>query len=1543
MKRIVLSWFFACLLLVPGLLADGITSAPGPILEIERQDDRTLVTVASVGADGELRRHLLRETAAVVTPGATGGDPGGRAFFATWAESGATWFATSRDAGATWARSRPLKTDLRLRDGAIAPDATMPGAPAGTTLPEDGRLFLVQFRTVGLPEWRDSLSRIGAEVLSHVPHNGHIVRAEPGLTPAIAALDFVQRVEPYHPWYRLDDRLRRWLEAEGDPAETRRVRAMALGWGAEAKARVIAGAEALGATVAEYWKSGHIVEVWVTRDQLRGLAAHDEVMWIDPWTEKETDMDLVRQDAGTDWIENNFGYCGQGVRGEVMDNGIQADHPDFDGILLHTSHDVQSHGTSTFGIVFGNGDRDGDGQAKGTGHMPCPEAQGIFADYGSVSDRFAHTQELKADPYWASFQTNSWGDARTRSYTSVSHEMDDIIWRLDIAILQSQSNAGNQDSRPQAWAKNIISVGGIRHYDTLSTTDDAWAGGASIGPAADGRLKPDICYWYDDIYTTTTGSGYTSGFGGTSGATPEAAGVLGLMLQMWADNVWQTDPIGSTVFEKQPHFSTLKALLINNANQYEFTGSGHDLSRYKQGWGRPSSRVAHERAIRSFIVDEEEPLLVQDFIVYSVDVDPGEEELKITMVYPDPPGTTSSSLHRINDVNLFVTSPSGTEYHGNVGLVDGTESVPGGSPNDRDTVENVFIRNPESGRWEVEIEALEVNQDAYLETPEDDVTFALVVTGGNGLYTSGLGRVRFTRSEYACGLPATIQVRDGNAGSSTVTVSVWSDTEPDPELVTLTETGPGSGKYRGDALTSTDPPQAGDGIVAVSHGDTLTVEYIDVDDGEGGANLARQDTALTDCLAPVISEVGESGVTDVRATVTWLTDEESTSVVHWGETIPPDQTTSGFGSTTSHSVALTGLRECTVYYYSVASEDSYGNVAEEDNSGVYFHFETLGDFGQGLQPCHEGRLTVEAETVSCSSSLPVSLVDLDLNLDSAVVDTVTVSVTSSTEIVQETLVLTETGPNTSTFTGSIDTAPGPVTEGDGILQTTDGDLLTARYEDSDDGTGNPHASFDTAVADCAASAIPSVWISNVTDHDVTVNWTTSEPTTGIVEWGTTPALGEQASSTTLRTSHSVTIGTVLECERVYFRVVSTDAYGHTSATDADGAPFEFNANTIGGTVFRDDYLSDAGWSLDGEWEIGEPQGLGPSPGDPDLAFTGTRVLGHDLSGQGDYPGEYEPGSQESATSPAIDASALSRVELRFHRWLNVGSTGVAYIQVGFNGGWAPLWNSPSTGGFTDSAWTQQSLDVTEFAAGNPSFRVRFLQTSGFQQSHDAGWNVDRFIVRDADAPMFAACGGCGGAPTFAGVATVADSDPCADTGTTLTWAQAPAWGTGDGGTYSVYRDTVPGFAPGPGNLVASGVTGTAWNDTAAPNGVTLYYVVRAENDETCGTGPANGGLTDANLVYGVATDETSQPPPGEVGATLRVDGVNRAHARLTWAATPDAAAYHVYRAATPDGIYDRVADGPATVHEEQDVFGDSQNWYYLVQAADACGNEEAGF
>ena len=73
--------------------------------------------------------------------------------------------------------------------------------------------------------------------------------------------------------------------------------------------------------------------------------------------------------------------------------------------------------------------------------------------------------------------------------------MDDALFDSDLTRINSQGNFGSQTSRPEAWAKNIISVGGIWHLNDLFAGNDSWApppgdtNVASIGPAADGRLK----------------------------------------------------------------------------------------------------------------------------------------------------------------------------------------------------------------------------------------------------------------------------------------------------------------------------------------------------------------------------------------------------------------------------------------------------------------------------------------------------------------------------------------------------------------------------------------------------------------------------------------------------------------------------------------------------------------------------------------------------------------------------------------------------------------------------------------------------------------------------------------------------------------------------------------------------------------------------------------------------------------------------------------------------------------------------------------------
>jgi hypothetical protein len=169
--------------------------------------------------------------------------------------------------------------------------------------------------------------------------------------------------------------------------------------------------------------------------------------------------------------------------------------------------------------------------------------------------------------------------------------------------------------------------------------------------------------------------------------------------------------------------------MINTASTYPFNGPTHDMTRVHQGWGLPDVSNLYDLRHKLFVVDENDVLANGQSSAYALDVAPGEPALKATLVYLDPMGFPGAAYHRVNDLDLELTSPSGTVYWGNVGLELGPWSTPGGSPNSVDTVENVFVQAPAAGVWTARVIAREVNADSHLETGAIDADYALVVSG----------------------------------------------------------------------------------------------------------------------------------------------------------------------------------------------------------------------------------------------------------------------------------------------------------------------------------------------------------------------------------------------------------------------------------------------------------------------------------------------------------------------------------------------------------------------------------------------------------------------------------------------------------------------------------------------------------------------------------------------------------------------------------------------------------------------------------------------
>ncbi len=681
-------------------------------------------------------------------------------------------------------RERETSYSIGLRYATFDPMRATPGVNAQLLAPANNELFLVQMWSVPLDEMRAQIEAMGGTVHRFLEDHTYIVRMPAGIAQNVEALDFVRWVGPFHAAYKLDETiisafvrgfpgggvegsqegLGDWFTTGeysievferagalpvvdepatvGDDGKVAQApeRASALQPGDLGQQAIVKRAiEAIGGSVSVTTPGGFRMQAHLTPAQLIQVAKLNEVHFIDPWGYGGGDMNNVRLVGGANALEAAAGMTGQGVRAEVFDTEIRTTHQEFAGfpLFLHGAVTPSSpHGTSVFSIMFAQGVN-----ASARGLLPDAD-RGYFyhsrnaTQFGGATTRMTIAQQSVVNDVVV--QTSSVGNARTLSYTTISAEMDDVIFDTLLLHTQSQSNAGNQQSRPQAWSKNMVSGGAVNHENNAVRSDDNWSFGASIGPAADGRIKPDLCFFYDFTRAASNGSNtsYTQ-FGGTSGATPSIAGYMGLFHQMWHENTWEgsgrLNTGGNTnLHANRPNPMLAKAALINSAFRYDWNSGGPnaDIDRFKQGWGMPDIDALYDSRGSTYYADEPFLLTQGASKTHTIMVAAGEPNLNVTMAYMDPMGTTSATTHRINDLSLRVTSPSGTSYWGNNGLTADNTSSAGGSSNTKDTVENVLIVNPEAGAWTVEVMADVVVQDSHVETPARDADYALWVTGG---------------------------------------------------------------------------------------------------------------------------------------------------------------------------------------------------------------------------------------------------------------------------------------------------------------------------------------------------------------------------------------------------------------------------------------------------------------------------------------------------------------------------------------------------------------------------------------------------------------------------------------------------------------------------------------------------------------------------------------------------------------------------------------------------------------------------------------------
>jgi len=211
-------------------------------------------------------------------------------------------------------------------------------------------------------------------------------------------------------------------------------------------------------------------------------------------------------------------------------------------------------------------------------------------------------------------------------------------------------------------------------------------------------------------------------------------------------------------------------------------------------------------------------------------------------------------------------------------------------------------------------------------------------------------------------------------------------------------------------------------------------------------------------------------------------------------------------------------------------------------------------------------LILDRDLYGDTGTLQITLTHTAANTDPQSPDTVYVNLSSSTETRPERVRLLETGEDTSVFQADVGLATGTATA-DGRLQVASGDQIQAVYQ-------HPDSDADSAVViaraqvDTDVPQIGDVAVRASTDR-IVLDWTTNEPTTAIIRYGTAAdRLVQQLELTTADVVHRATLAGLQPDSDCYFTIQAIDRMGLTSATAVQSA----RTSERGSLLFVDDDL-----------------------------------------------------------------------------------------------------------------------------------------------------------------------------------------------------------------------------------------------------------------------------------------------------------------------------------------------------------------------------------
>lgn len=663
-------------------------------------------------------------------------------------------------AGARMIELETYQFDAALGEPLLPPQLTAGAESAGEGEAEYG-YYLVQTDGPVATAWLEGLAADGAELFGYVPEFAYLVGMDPATRERVSARTDLAWMGPYHPAYKLSPRI-------GDAQFVSPERQDELGY--RLMVRVfrdldgVAGRlEALDCRVLDRVDDGFSKRllVQVPSERLGDVARIRDVWWIEEQPEfvlMNNTTRWVTQSNASGWVPLwDQGITGEGQIATIMDSGVDynscwfrenggaapgpshrkvIDYAVAGGGVPYDGCDI-GHGSHVAGTMCGDQSYidPGNFNYNGMAYKAKMTVQDIGTDdwsgcnLGTVSVPSSLSASFVASrSLGARVHQNSWGST-SNAYDGYCVDIDNMMWNnKDFLVCFAAGNSGPGGSTvgSPGTAKNCVTVGATRQ----APQQDTMAGYSSRGPASDSRYKPTVTAPGGESPTYITSVDNHTGsppaqtcntasdpFQGTSMATPCVSGMALNVRQYFADGYY---PLGAAGGDEpfEPQAALVKAMLISSTDDMA-TG---DIPNNNEGWGRilMDNSLYFEGDTRELIANEVEPGLgTGENDLFEFEVDASSEPLVVTVVWTDYPGTSGTNLALVNDLDLLLTAPGGTQYRGNV--FSGGFSATGGTHDRRNVEECARIASPATGTWTVRVNGYNV--------PQGPQPFALVVNG----------------------------------------------------------------------------------------------------------------------------------------------------------------------------------------------------------------------------------------------------------------------------------------------------------------------------------------------------------------------------------------------------------------------------------------------------------------------------------------------------------------------------------------------------------------------------------------------------------------------------------------------------------------------------------------------------------------------------------------------------------------------------------------------------------------------------------------------